>query len=64
MSKPTNLKDLLVENHISLSEVRKIARNIFDGKTTAAGPEGYVITAVDFDKLPEHVRGFCREGNS
>lgn len=58
MGKPTTLKDLLAGSHITKSEVRKIARDIFNGETTGAGPEGYVITAVNFDDLPEHVQGF------
>ncbi len=58
MTKPTNLKDMLAGGHISRGEVESIARSIFDGKTTMAGPEGYVITASSFDALPEHVRGF------
>lgn len=62
MSKPIILKDLLREGHITLSEVRKIARDIFNGKTTAAGPEGYIITAAKFEDLPEHVQGFIVKG--
>lgn len=63
MNKPNTLRDLLVAGHISLTDVRGIARMIFDGKTTAAGPlegavSGYVLTACKFDDLPEHVRGF------
>ena len=58
MSKPKNLKDLLKDGHISLNEVRAIARNIFDGKTTAAGPEGYVIKAACLNDLPDHVQQF------
>lgn len=61
MSKPETLKDLLKEGHISLGEVNKIAASIFDGSTTAAGPEGYIITACTFDDLPDHVRGFVRK---
>lgn len=63
MDKPTILRDLLTTGHVSLTDVRNVARMIFDGKTTAAVPmesaiEGYVITACKFDDLPEHVRGF------
>jgi hypothetical protein len=61
MNKPNTLKDLLIGSHISLQEVDTIARSIFDGETTAAGPEGYVITAVNYDDLPEHVQGFVRK---
>ena len=62
MGKPTNLKDLLRDGHITLGEVRKIARDIFDGETSAAGPEGYVVTAAKFDDLPDHVQGFIVKG--
>lgn len=63
MDKPNILRDLLAAGHISLTDVRNVAREIFDGKTTAAGPgqgglEGYVLTASQFDDLPEHVQGF------
>jgi hypothetical protein len=51
--KPKNLKDLLAGGHITKSEIRKIARTIFDGSTTAAGPEGYVITAAKFEDLSD-----------
>ena len=60
--KPSNLKDLLRDGHISLGEVRNIAKSIFDGKTTAAGPEGYIITASKLEDLPEHVVGFIIKG--
>ena len=53
MSKPETLKDLLAEGHISKSEIRAIAKTIFDGVTKGAGPEGYLITAAKFDDLPE-----------
>lgn len=56
--KPDTLKDLLAGGHIELGEVKKIAKTIFDGETTAAGPEGYVITAVDFDDLPDACQQF------
>lgn len=59
--KPNTLKDLLGGGHIAIHEVDTIARGLFDGKTTAAGPEGYIIIAVNFDDLPEHVRGFIRK---
>lgn len=58
MTKPNTLKDLLTDGHISLGDVRAIAREIFNGKNTSAGPSGYVVTAVSFDALPEHVQGF------
>ena len=60
--KPNNLKDLLRDGHITLGEVRNIAKSIFDGKTTAAGPEGYIITASKLEDLPEHVVGFIIKG--
>jgi hypothetical protein len=62
MSKPSNLKELLRDGHISIGEVCKIAESIFDGQTTSAGPEGYMITAVHFEDLPNHVRGFILKG--
>ena len=58
MTKPSTLKDLLAEGHIDKTEIRKIARDIFDGSTTGAGPEGYVITAVDFDVLDERLQQY------
>lgn len=58
MAKPNTLKDLLTEGHITLGDVKKIARDIFDGETTGAGPEGYLLTAAKFDDLPNHVQGF------
>jgi hypothetical protein len=58
MTKPKNLKDLLAEGHISYGEVERIATSIFNGTTTAAGPEGYIITACRLDSLPAHVRDF------
>ena len=60
--KPNNLKDLLRDGHITLGEVRNIAKSIFDGVTTAAGPEGYIITASKLEDLPEHVVGFIIKG--
>jgi len=60
--KPNNLKDLLKDGHITHGEVRNIAKGIFDGETTAAGPEGYIITASKFDDLPDHVQGFIIKG--
>jgi len=63
MNKPETLRDLLGGGHISITEVDKIISNstLFDGVTTSAGPEGYVITAVAYNDLPEHVRGFIRK---
>lgn len=58
MNKPSNLKDLMIGGHIGRSEIDAIARTLFDGKTAAAGPEGYIITAVAYDDLPKHVRDF------
>lgn len=58
MSKPTNLKELMEAGHLTKEEVRGIARSMFDGKTTAAGPEGYVITAVSFDDLDERLQQY------
>jgi len=61
MNKPKTLHDLLIGQHISLREIDDIARTVFDGKTTAAGPEGYVITACVYDDLPDHIRQFVRK---
>ncbi len=58
MNKPETLKDLMIGQHIGRNEIEAIARTMFDGKTTAAGPEGYIITAVAYDDLPKHVRDF------
>ena len=59
MSKPETLKDLLAGGHISLGEIKTIARGIFDGETTAAGPEGYVITAAAFDKMDDRLQQYA-----
>lgn len=69
MMEPTNLKkpekliDLLSGGHISIGAVEKIARQIFNGTTTAAveGLEGYIVTACSYDDLPEGVRSFLRK---
>ena len=58
MPKPDTLKDLLAAGHISLGEVRAIAKSLFDGQTTGAGPDGYVITSANWDDLPESCRQF------
>ncbi len=61
--KPKIIKDLLAGGHITIGDVRNVARSIFDGENTADGTgqgglEGYVITACMFDELPDHVQGF------
>ena len=61
MSKPETLHDLLIGQHINLSEVNTIARALFTDEITMAGPEGYLVTGVNFDDLPEHVQGFVRK---
>jgi hypothetical protein len=63
LKKPATLKDLLAGGHISLGAVDKFARTIFDGKTSAAveGIDGYVVTACNYDDLPEGVRSFVRK---
>ena len=58
MTKPNILLDLLKDQHIGLTEVHTIARAVFNDQITMAGPEGYLVTGVNFDDLPEHVRGF------
>lgn len=61
MNKPSTMLDLLKDNHIGLNEVNIIARALFTDATTMAGPEGYLVTGVNFDDLPEHVQGFIRK---
>lgn len=56
MSKPSTVLDLVQGGHMTMSEVRVIARQLFDGATTGAGPEGYVITASNYDNLGDHVK--------
>lgn len=61
--KPKIIKDLLAGGHITIGDVKNIARSIFDGNNTADGTgqgglEGYVITACKFDDLAEHIQGF------
>jgi len=61
--KPKIIKDLLANGHITVGDVKNIARSIFDGHNTADGTgqgglEGYIITACVFDDLPDHVQGF------
>ena len=61
MTKPNTLLDLLGEGHIGLNEVTTIARALFNDATTMAGPEGYLVTGVNYDDLPDHVQGFIRK---
>lgn len=61
MSKPTKLKDLMIGGHIGVNDINAIARAMFTNATTMAGPEGYLVTGVNFDDLPEHVRGYIRK---
>ena len=61
MNKPKTLQDLLIRQHIGLNEVNAIARALFTDATTMAGPEGYLVTGVNFDDLPDHVQGFIRK---
>ncbi len=58
MGKPTKLKDLMIGQHIGRGEVECIARALFNDATTMAGPQGYLVTGVNFDDLPPHVQGF------
>ena len=58
MSNPKTLKDLLIGGHINRGEIEAIARALFTNATTMAGPEGYLVTGVNFDDLPPHVQGF------
>lgn len=61
MSKPKILLDLLKDGHVGQNEVNAIARALFSETTTMAGPEGYLVTGVNFDSLPDHVQGFIRK---
>ena len=61
MTKPTKLKDLMIGGHIGINEINTIARALFTNATTMAGPEGYLVTGINFDDLPEHVRGYIRK---
>ena len=61
MSKPETLMDLLKEGHVGMNEVNTLARAIFNDTITMAGPEGYLVTGVNFDDLPDHVQGFIRK---
>lgn len=61
--KPKIIKDLLAGGHITIGDVKNIARSIFDGDNTAEGTgqgglEGYTITACVFDDLAPHIQGF------
>ena len=55
------LHDLLIGQHIGLNEINAIARAMFNDATTMAGPDGYLVTGVNFDDLPDHVQGFIRK---
>lgn len=61
MPKPNTMLDLLKDGYINLGEVNVIARAIFNVETTMAGPEGYLVTSVNFDDLPDHVQQFVRK---
>ncbi len=60
--KPKIIKDLLAGGHITIGDVKSIARTMFDGEQVTdageGGLEGYVIEACTFDELPIHVQGF------
>ena len=58
MPKPNTMLDLLKGGHINLGEVNVIARAMFNTEVTMAGPEGYLVTGVNFDDLPKHIREF------
>lgn len=58
MPKPNTMLDLLKDGHINLGEVNVIARAMFNTEVTMAGPEGYLVTGVNFDDLPKHIREF------
>ena len=58
MPKPETLKDLVAGGHTNLSEVRAIARAIFNSEITMAGPEGYLVTGVNLDDLSDNCQQF------
>ena len=58
MPKPETLKDLVAGGHTTLSEVRAIARAIFNSEITMAGPEGYLVTGVNLDDLSDNCQQF------
>lgn len=63
MPKPTTLKELLDAGHITLGDVRTVARDILstyssENPTKAESLNGYIITPPSFDDLPDHVQGF------
>ena len=61
MSKPNTMLDLLTEGHIGRTDIEAIARALFTDATTVAGPEGYLVTGVNYDDLPDHVQDFIRK---
>lgn len=58
MSNPETLADLVRSGHATIGEVREIAKHVFDGETSGAGPEGYVVTFPLFVDLPDHIQQF------
>jgi len=62
MAKPQTLKDLMIGGHVGRNEIEAIARALFTDATTMAGPEGYLVTGVNYDDLPPHVQGFIFKG--
>lgn len=58
MKKPNTMKDLMAGGYVGRNEVETIARALFNDATTMAGPEGYLVTGVNYDDLPPHVQGF------
>lgn len=61
MSKPKTMKDLVVGGFANLSEITTLARAIFNTEITMAGPEGYLVTGVNFDDLPDTCQQFIRK---
>jgi len=61
MTKPQTLRNLKEGGYIGLHEIETIARQLFDGKITVSGVEGYIVTLAHFDDLPESAQSFIRK---
>ena len=59
MAKPNTLKDLLFGGHIDMSDVREVARGVFDGKSDGIGPPGYVVKPAAFDDLDDRLQSYA-----
>ena len=58
MTKPQTLQDLIKGGHATIGDARDIATYVFDGHTTGAGPEGYIVTFPNLAELPDHIQQF------